>query len=107
MSHRLSADAGLRGLREQLRAQTLRLTGNRIHPMATRVGGLGVDADAAWLRAEHQVAVQTAAAAEAVQTMIDSVEFTALTSGVGSAGSKHDSAIRSKRPGCPGKRCRS
>ncbi|HKN44734.1 MAG TPA: NADH-quinone oxidoreductase subunit D [Propionibacteriaceae bacterium] len=82
VSHRLSADAGLRGLREQLRTQTLRLTGNRIHPMATRVGGLGVDADAAWLRAEQQLAEQTAAAADAVLTMIDSVEFTALTSGV-------------------------
>ena len=82
VSHRLSADAGLRGLREQLRTQTLRLTGNRIHPMATRVGGLGVDADAAWLRAEQQVAEQTTAVADAVLTMIDSVEFTALTSGV-------------------------
>jgi NADH-quinone oxidoreductase subunit D len=30
-----------------LRNQTLRLTGNRIHPMANRIGGLAVDADAA------------------------------------------------------------
>ena len=80
--HRLSRDPGLRDLREQLRTQTLRLTGNRIHPMATRVGGLGVDADDAWLRAERQVAEQASRMAEAVLAMIDSAEFSALTSGV-------------------------
>jgi NADH-quinone oxidoreductase subunit D len=82
VSHRLSRDPGLRDLREQLRTQTLRLTGNRIHPMATRVGGLGVDADDAWLRAERQVAEQATRVAEAVLAMIDSAEFSALTSGV-------------------------
>lgn len=46
----------LRGLREQLREQTLRLTGNRIHPMVTRIGGLAADADAEWLRREHELA---------------------------------------------------
>ena len=80
--HRLSRDPGLHDLREQLRTQTLRLTGNRIHPMATRVGGLGVDADDAWLRAERQVAEQASRMAEAVLAMIDSAEFSALTSGV-------------------------
>jgi NADH-quinone oxidoreductase subunit D len=58
------------------------LTGNRIHPMATRVGGLAVDADDAWLRAERQVAERTAEVAEAVVTMIDSAAFADLTSGV-------------------------
>ncbi|HEX3199681.1 MAG TPA: NADH-quinone oxidoreductase subunit D, partial [Propionibacteriaceae bacterium] len=45
VAHRTRSDPGLRRLREELRTQTLRLTGNRIHPMATRVGGLAVDAD--------------------------------------------------------------
>ncbi len=38
--------------REQLRAQTYQLTGNRIHPMANRLGGLAVDADDRWLDEE-------------------------------------------------------
>ena len=80
--HRLSRDPGLHDLREQLRTQTLWLTGNRIHPMATRVGGLAVDADDAWLRAEREVAEQATRVAEAVLAMIDSAEFSALTSGV-------------------------
>ena len=63
--HRLPSDPGLRVLREELRTQTLRLTGNRIHPMATRIGGLAVDADDAWLQAERQVATQAARVAEA------------------------------------------
>src|SRR5215217_3394350 len=80
--HRTGADAGLRRLREELRTQTLRSTGNRIHPMATRVGGLAVDADDVWLRAERQVAERTAEVTEAVLTMINSAAFADLTSGV-------------------------
>jgi NADH-quinone oxidoreductase subunit D len=41
-----------RRLRERLREQTRRLTGNRIHPMVARIGGLAADADPAWLAAE-------------------------------------------------------
>jgi NADH-quinone oxidoreductase subunit D len=81
--HRVPGDPGLRLLREELRAQTLRLTGNRIHPMATRIGGLAVDADDAWLQAEREVATQAVQVAETVLTMIDSSEFAALTCGVG------------------------
>jgi NADH-quinone oxidoreductase subunit D len=81
--HRVPGDLGLRALREELRTQTLRLTGNRIHPMATRVGGLAVDADDAWLNAERQVTTQAAWVSEAVLTMIDSPHFADLTSGVG------------------------
>jgi NADH-quinone oxidoreductase subunit D len=80
--HRIPGDPGLRRLREQLRTQTLRLTGNRIHPMATRIGGLAMDADDTWLRAERQIATQAAQVADAILTMIDSPPFTALTSGV-------------------------
>src|SRR4029450_8541570 len=81
--HRLTGDPGLRLLREELRTQTLRLTGNRIHPMVTRVGGLAVDADDVWLRAERQLAQQTTEVANDVLTMIDSTLFADLTSGVG------------------------
>jgi NADH-quinone oxidoreductase subunit D len=80
--HRIPGDPGLRRLREDLRNQTLRLTGNRIHPMATRIGGLAVDTDDAWLRAERQIAIQATQTAEAVSTMIESAPFAALTSGV-------------------------
>ena len=83
VGHRLQGDAGLRDLREALRTQTLRLTGNRIHPMATRVGGLGVDADEAWLQAERQVAERATRVSEELLTMIDSALFASLTSGVG------------------------
>jgi NADH-quinone oxidoreductase subunit D len=82
VSHRMNGDPGLRRLREELRAQTLRLTGNRIHPMATQVGGLAVDADDAWLGAERRVAALATRVAETLLTMIDSAEFTALTRGV-------------------------
>jgi NADH-quinone oxidoreductase subunit D len=81
--HRIPGDPGLRRLREDLRNQTLRLTGNRIHPMATRIGGLAVDADHAWLQAERQVATRATTVAEGVLTMIDSPPFAGLTSGVG------------------------
>lgn len=38
-------------VREELRRRTLDLTGNRLHPMATRLGGVAVDPDAGWLDA--------------------------------------------------------
>jgi NADH-quinone oxidoreductase subunit D len=82
VTHQMSCDPGLGLLREQLRTQTLRLTGNRIHPMATRIGGLAVDADDAWLHAERQVAERATELAGAILTMIDSAQFAALTSGV-------------------------
>jgi NADH-quinone oxidoreductase subunit D len=81
--HRIPGDPGLRRLREDLRNQTLRLTGNRIHPMATRIGGLAVDADDAWLQAERQIARQATRVAEAVLAFIESPPFARLTSGVG------------------------
>jgi NADH-quinone oxidoreductase subunit D len=50
---RRGIDLGLTALREELRLQTYRLSGNRIHPMINRVGGLTEDADRGWLAAEH------------------------------------------------------
>lgn len=45
----------VRRAREDLRTQNVRLSGNRIHPMLTRIGGLAADADAAWLAAETRL----------------------------------------------------
>lgn len=58
----------VRALREDLREQTRRLTGNRIHPMVIRIGGLAVDADETWLSAERDV---TARAADLAATLDD------------------------------------
>ncbi len=52
MSARLAGAPPLRPLREALREQTRLLTGNRVHPMVARIGGLAADADADWLAAE-------------------------------------------------------
>jgi NADH-quinone oxidoreductase subunit D len=52
LARRGGPDLDPRPLRERLREQTRRLTGNRIHPMVARIGGLAVDADPAWLAAE-------------------------------------------------------
>lgn len=41
--------AGVRAVRDELREVMLQLTGNRLHPMANRLGGLACDPDAAWL----------------------------------------------------------
>ena len=52
LARRLDPAADPRPLRERLREQLRRLTGNRVHPMVARVGGLAADADLAWLAAE-------------------------------------------------------
>ena len=57
---RLAPDAGVahrvHTAREALREQLADLTGNRVHPMACRLGGLSVDADQRWLDAEARLA---------------------------------------------------
>ena len=74
------------GLREELRGQTLLLSGNRIHPMINRVGGLAADADDRWLRAEERVATRAAAAGERLASMIHAAPFAGLTAGVAEIG---------------------
>ncbi|GAB3712370.1 NADH-quinone oxidoreductase subunit D-related protein [Mariniluteicoccus flavus] len=51
----------VRRAREELREQTRRLTGNRIHPMVVRLGGLGADATPAWLADEVALVTRIAA----------------------------------------------
>lgn len=71
LTHR--ADPGDRRvgrLREALREQLRGLTGNRVHPMVTRIGGLAADADDAWLDAESAVAEQAAALGEELAALV-------------------------------------
>jgi NADH-quinone oxidoreductase subunit D len=70
------------GLREDLRGQTMLISGNRIHPMINRVGGLAADADDRWLRAEVQVATRARATGEQLASLINSDSITRLASGV-------------------------
>lgn len=82
VARRAAADPGLTRLREALRQQTASLTGNRIHPMVNRVGGLAADADTSWLRAEARLMSEVRATAEAVFTLIGADPVAGLTSGV-------------------------
>lgn len=75
-------DPGLNRLRESLRHQTLELTGNRIHPMVNRIGGLAADADVAWLRAETRLMSAVESAAGSVLGLLDHDPAAALTGGV-------------------------
>ncbi len=50
-------------VREELRRRTGELTGNRVHPMAVRIGGVACAPDAAWARAERATAASAAALA--------------------------------------------
>jgi len=77
-----AADAGLNRLRESLRRQTLALTGNRIHPMVNRIGGLAADAEPDWLQAENQLMSRAETAGWAVLSLIDQDPVAGLTRGV-------------------------
>ncbi len=69
-------------VRELLRTRTQELTGNRIHPMANRLGGLAVDADPSWLDAELATVAEVVTVAEDVLSMIRSEPFAAESAGV-------------------------
>ena len=69
-------------VRERLRIQTLRLTGNRIHPMANRIGGLAVDADAGWLADEIAIISEVRGLGHALRGMIMGPAVAARTAGV-------------------------
>ena len=81
LEHRSGVDVGLEPVREQLRSQTARLTGNRIHPMANRVGGLAVDAEPGWLAGEREVVDGTRAVAPRLFDLLNSEPVAALTRG--------------------------
>ena len=79
---RLGVEVSTAAVRERLRQRTQELTGNRIHPMANRIGGVAVDADPQWLDAELTAMAEVVAVAERLLRLIGSDEFTALTAGV-------------------------
>ena len=77
-----AADPGLHRLREALRQQTLDLTGNRIHPMVNRIGGLAADADPGWLSAETRLMADVETAAGALVEALEAEPLAGLTRGV-------------------------
>ena len=78
---RLGVPSPTAALRERLRLQLQGLTGNRVHPMVNRVGGLAADADAAWLDAERSVAAEVRAVADALTTWLGSPDLEGLVVG--------------------------
>ena len=77
-----AADPGLDRLREALRRQTLDLTGNRIHPMVNRIGGLAADADPEWLSAETRLMADVETAAGALLELLATEPVAGVTRGV-------------------------
>lgn len=56
----------VRAVREHLRTQSTALTGNRIHLMATRIGGVAVDPSPEWLTGERELMNRVAGLASAL-----------------------------------------
>ena len=79
MARAAAADPGLDRLREWLRRQTQELTGNRIHPMVNRIGGLGADAGPDWLRDETALMSSVEVTATAVLGLLDGDPVAGLT----------------------------
>jgi NADH-quinone oxidoreductase subunit D len=82
VARRSSTDPGLVRVREALRRQTSDLTGNRIHPMVNRIGGLAADADAGWLAAEGRVMAEVRRTAQALLGLVEEDPVAKLTHGV-------------------------
>nr|WP_269778556.1 NADH-quinone oxidoreductase subunit D [Microlunatus antarcticus] len=78
---RLGVPSPTAALREVLRLQLQHLTGNRVHPMVNRVGGLAADADAAWLDAERAVLADVRTVADRLGTWLDDPVLRDLTTG--------------------------
>ena len=82
LARRAGAELDPRPLREQLREQTRRLTGNRIHPMVARIGGLAADADPAWLAAEVDLLPRVVDLAAALDRWLQHAEPDVVGAGV-------------------------
>jgi NADH-quinone oxidoreductase subunit D len=80
---RLGLPSVTSSVRELLRARTQALTGNRIHPMANRLGGLAVDADGYWLDQELAAMAKVREVADQLLALTRSDAFGALSCGVG------------------------
>ena len=75
-------EPSLYALREKLRTQTRQLTGNRIHPMANRIGGLAVDADAAWLDDEVMLMSEVRRLGAVLRDLVTGPVITTRTAGI-------------------------
>jgi NADH-quinone oxidoreductase subunit D len=82
VGHRLQRPTATAELRERLRDQTLALTGNRIHPMACRIGGLTVDADAQWLAAETDLMRAIGQIAAELDDLVQGPDFATVSENV-------------------------
>lgn len=71
---RAGSESPVPRLRERMREQLQRLTGNRIHPMINRIGGLAADADDHWLSAEEAVVEAAVAIAGLAEDLIMSLD---------------------------------
>lgn len=67
---RSGSDSPVPQLRERLREQLQGLTGNRIHPMINRLGGLAADADDHWLETERSVTQAALPVADRAEELI-------------------------------------
>lgn len=70
VGHRMGQD-GLRtdGVREEIRRQTAAWTGNRVHPMVVRLGGVAADLPAGWAEAERAMAAAASELADALKAV--------------------------------------
>jgi NADH-quinone oxidoreductase subunit D len=83
IDHLLRRQNTAAALRERLRGQTLALTGNRIHPMICRIGGLAADASPEWLRDEAQLMETVDQLADDLRAQIGGATFEQRSVGVG------------------------
>lgn len=80
--HRAGVADPLTAVREALRVQLRALTGNRVHPMVNRIGGLAADAGSEWLREESRLLGEVRAAADQVRALVEADGFLAHAAGV-------------------------
>jgi NADH-quinone oxidoreductase subunit D len=83
LPYRLGLRAPTQAVRESLRVQLSALTGNRVHPMVNRVGGLAADADADWLEREVELARRAARLAQELAGLLAAPDL-AVTHGLAS-----------------------
>lgn len=75
LEHRFDSPGAPRSAaaRERLRRQFAAWTGNRLHPMLTRIGGVAADVDAPWLAAERETVAECAALAGDLAALAENV----------------------------------
>ncbi len=71
------------GLREEGRRLLVELTGNRVHPMVTRLGGVAADPTPEWVGGLLDWAHRTRASAARLEASIGEAPFAALAAGTG------------------------